>query len=71
MSSRGGNKKYSNVMYWRFIFVPLIIICLIFGLYILFTYSEEQAANYSSVVSFTDRFIQGPLQSSLNLKNTM
>jgi hypothetical protein len=71
MSRRGGNKKYSNVMYWRYIFVPLVILCLIFGLYILFTYPEEQAANYSSVVSFTDRFILGPAQSSMNIKNTM
>lgn len=64
MSDRSEGRKYNNVRYWRFIFAPIIILILILGLYLLFTMPEEYSSNYSSIVDFTDRFIQGPLNAT-------
>ena len=42
-------KKYSEQNYWRYIFAPMFMAVIAFGLYILFTMDESQAMSLNSV----------------------
>jgi len=42
-------KKYSEQNYWRYIFAPMFMIVIGFGLYILFTMNDSQSMSLDSV----------------------
>jgi hypothetical protein len=42
-------KKYSQQNYWRYIFAPMFMIVIGFGLYILFTMNDSQSMSLDSV----------------------
>jgi hypothetical protein len=42
-------KKYSEQNYWRYIFAPMFMAVIAFGLYILFTMDDSQAMSLNSV----------------------
>lgn len=42
-------KKYSEQNYWRYVFAPMFMAVIAFGLYILFTMDESQAMSLNSV----------------------
>jgi hypothetical protein len=42
-------KKYSEQNYWRYIFAPMFMAVIAFGLYILFTMDDSQAISLNSV----------------------
>ena len=42
-------KKYSQENYWRYIFAPMFMIVIGFGLYILFTMNDSQSMSLDSV----------------------
>lgn len=42
-------KKYSQQNYWRYIFAPMFMIVIGFGLYILFTMNDSQSMSLNSV----------------------
>jgi hypothetical protein len=42
-------KKYSEQNYWRYIFAPMFMAVIAFGLYVLFTMDDSQAMSLNSV----------------------
>jgi len=42
-------KKYSEQNYWRYIFAPMFMAVIAFGLYILFTMDDSQSMSLNSV----------------------
>ena len=42
-------KKYSQQNYWRYIFAPMFMIVIGFGIYILFTMNDSQSMSLDSV----------------------
>lgn len=42
-------RKYSQQRYWRFVFTPLILVLIGFGLYILFTMPDTQSISLDDV----------------------
>ena len=42
-------KKYSEQNYWRYVFAPMFMAVIAFGLYILFTMDDSQAMSLNSV----------------------
>lgn len=55
-----GRKRFSIVRYWRYIFTPILLITVIFGLYMLFTASDAQTAAYTTLVKRTNVSLGGP-----------
>lgn len=49
--------KYSNVRYWRFVFLPLLLITLFFGIFILFTSPDTQVSDFGSVIQRTNSML--------------
>ena len=44
-------RKYNQQRYWRYIFTPMILIIIAFGIYILFTMPDTQSLSTSQVAS--------------------
>ena len=44
-------RKYNQQRYWRFVFTPLILCIVAFGIYILFTMPDTQSLSTSQVAS--------------------
>ena len=42
-------KKYNQQNYWRYVFAPMFMAVIAFGLYILFTMDDSQAMSLNSV----------------------
>lgn len=42
-------KRYSTANYWWFVFTPMLLFLLLFALYMVFTTSDAQIANYSNL----------------------
>ena len=47
-------KRYSTVRYWRYIFTPILLMGILFGLFILFTASDAQTAAYNTLTKRTN-----------------
>ncbi len=47
-------KKYSAVRYWRFIFVPLLLVTIFFGIFLLFQSPDTQMSDFGSVIQKTN-----------------
>lgn len=65
-------KKYSALRYWRFIFTPLLLITVIIGLFMLFTSSDTQVNDFSSVVKKTNSLLSNTasvMNASAPIKN--
>jgi hypothetical protein len=55
MSTRSENQKgFSAVRYWRYIFTPLLLVTLLFGLFMLFTAPDAQTAPFKTLLQRTD-----------------
>lgn len=48
-------KKLSQQGYWRYVFAPMFLITIAFGLYILFTMNDTQAASLNSVTEQVEK----------------
>jgi hypothetical protein len=48
MTERVG-KRFSNVRYWRYVFTPMILIVMIFGLFIMYTADASMTSSFNSV----------------------
>jgi len=44
-------RKYNQQRYWRYVFTPMILIIIAFGIYILFTMPDTQSLSTSQVAS--------------------
>jgi hypothetical protein len=44
-------RKYNQQRYWRYVFTPMILIIIAFGIYILFTMPDTQSLSTSQVTS--------------------
>jgi hypothetical protein len=44
-------RKYNQQRYWRYVFTPLLLVIIAFGLYILFTMPDTQSLSYTQVTS--------------------
>ena len=42
-------KKYNQQNYWRYVFAPMFMAVIAFGIYILFTMNDSQAMSLNSV----------------------
>ena len=63
-------KKYSEQNYWRYIFAPMFMAVIAFGLYILFTMDESQAMSLNSVTKQVNGMSnEPPLPASSIFKN--
>lgn len=43
-------KEISMVIYWRYIFTPLLLLTIVFGLYVLFTISPTHNMSFDRVI---------------------
>lgn len=57
MSNRPNGTKYSTVRYWRYIFTPMLLFAVIFGLFMLFQAPDSQISSYKQVLSRADALI--------------
>jgi hypothetical protein len=64
-------KKISNVRYWRYVFTPLLLITIAFGLFMLFASSDTQVADYSSLMKKTNAFLSESTASSKNTETIL
>lgn len=46
-----GPRKYNQQRYWRYVFTPMLLVIIAFGLYILFTMPDTQSLSYTQVTS--------------------
>ena len=59
-------KKYSQQNYWRYIFAPMFMIVIGFGLYILFTMNDSQSMSLDSVTKQVNS-----MSGSTNMENAL
>lgn len=48
MTERVG-KRFSNVRYWRYVFTPMILIVMLFGLFIMYTADASMTSSFNTV----------------------
>lgn len=60
-------RKYNQQRYWRYIFTPMILAIVAFGLYILFTMPDTQSLSYSQVTSRINALRKGANNASSNV----
>jgi hypothetical protein len=44
-------RKYNQQRYWRYVFTPMILVIIAFGIYILFTMPDTQSLSTSQVAN--------------------
>ena len=57
MANTKESKRLSNVRYWRYIFTPLLLLVVVFGLYLLFTMPDTQTVDYRRAYSKAEELI--------------
>jgi hypothetical protein len=63
-------KKYNQQNYWRYVFAPMFMAVIAFGIYILFTMNDSQAMSLNSVTKQVNSMSnESPLPASSIFKN--
>jgi hypothetical protein len=62
-------RKYSQQRYWRFVFTPLILALIGFGLYILFTMPDTQSISLDDVKQQLGKIRTGNANSFSNVSS--
>jgi len=57
MANYQKNKKYSAVQYWHYVFTPLLLFAVIFGLFLLFHTPDSQTDTYKHMISRSNALI--------------
>ena len=57
MANTKESKRLSTVRYWRYVFTPLLLLVVVFGLYLLFTMPDTQTVDYKRAVSKAEELI--------------
>lgn len=57
MATAQNQKRLSNVRYWRYVFTPLLLLVVVFGLYLLFTMPDTQTTDYRRAMAKAEELI--------------
>ncbi len=58
MAQKVGN-RYSNVRYWRYVFTPMLLLTLLFGLFMLYSGDKASGASFQALTGVLRRNIPG------------